>query len=152
MITAQIENYAECIEELKPLYEGHWAELAMDQDKVPLDPQYDTYLALDEAEQVLLATLREGGGIVGYFIGIVASGLHYKTCLTMTMDIFRVLPEHRNRELGGVKLFRCAEEEAKRLGVQRVVYASKTKKDASKLFEFLGCEKIETHYSKWIGD
>ena len=152
MITAQIESYTKCIEDIKPLYHDHWLELAMDQDRVPLDPQYETYLHLDTAGNILLATLREEGELAGYLIGLIAPGMHYKTCLVMTLDIFRVLPEYRNRELGGVKLFRCAEEEARRLGVKRMVYSSKVKQDASKLFEFLGCEKIETVYSKWIGD
>jgi GNAT superfamily N-acetyltransferase len=61
---------------------------------------------------MMLVTLREDGEIVGYFIGFVAPGLHYKTCLTLTMDIFYVLPEHRGSG-GGVILFKAVEKEAR---------------------------------------
>lgn len=151
-ITAQIENYTDCLDELRPMHHEHWLQLGPDRDKVPLDPQYDVYLQCDKDGKILLATLRENGELAGYFIGFVTPGLHYKTCLTLTMDIFWIREESRDKELGGVKLFRAAFEEAKRLGVQRIVCASKTHQDASRLFEFLKMEKIETHYSKWIGD
>jgi hypothetical protein len=67
------------------------------------------------------------------------------------MDIFWVCPQPK-RQWAGVKLFRCVEEEAKRRGVQRVFYGSKFHHDASILFKRLDCEKVETFYSKWIGD
>lgn len=152
MITAQIEQYDKCIDEMTGLYDEHWKALAPHQDKVPLDPDYEAYLELDRANMLLLATLREDGDLVGYFLGLVTTGLHYQTCLTLTMDIFWLTPASRDKELGAVKLFRAVETEARRRGVQRVVYASKVSNDASRLFEFLKCTKIETHYSKWIGD
>lgn len=150
MITAQVENYTECLEEMKPLYPAHWEALALNKDKVPLDPQYHIYLARDALGEVLLVTLRDKGTLVGYFIGFIAPGLHYKTCLTLTMDIFWTEEGSRN-QFGGVKLFRAVEKEAKRRGVQRIFYGSKLHKDASRLFKFLKCEKVEVTYTKWIG-
>lgn len=151
MITAQIEPFPPFLEEVKELLPKHWEELALNKDKVPLDPQYDIYLARDAAGQVLTATLRDTGRLVGYFVGFIAPGLHYKTCLTLTMDIFWTHPDVRGG-FGGVKLFRAVEKEAKRRGVDRIFYGSKLHKDASRLFEFLKFEPVETYYSKWIGD
>jgi GNAT superfamily N-acetyltransferase len=151
MITAQVEQYADCLPELMACYDLHWEELALNKDKVPLDPQYDVYAARDDAGQILFVTLRESGRLVGYFIGFIAPGLHYKTCLTLTMDIFWTHPDVRGG-FSGVKLFRLVEKEAKRRGVHRMFYGSKLHKDSSRLFEFLKMEPVEIYYSKWIGE
>lgn len=151
MITAQIEPFGPFLEEVQDLLPKHWEELALNKDKVPLDPQYETYILRDNAGQVLTATLRDSGRLVGYFVGFVAPGLHYQTCLTLTMDIFWTHPDIRGG-FAGVKLFRIVEKEAKRRGVDRIFYGSKLHKDASRLFEFLKMEPVEVYYSKWIGD
>lgn len=150
MLTAQVESLTDRLEEMKPLFPAHWEELALNKDKVPLDPQYDEYLRRDAAGSVLFVTLRRDGELKGYFVGFVAPGLHYKTCLTLTMDIFWTAPEVRDGS-AGVRLFRVVEQEARRRGVQRIFYGSKNHKDASRLFKVLGCEPVETYHSKWIG-
>lgn len=151
MITAQVEPYMDCLPELMACYDQHWEELALNKDKVPLAPQYDVYEARDDAGQLLLVTLRDTGRLVGYFIGFIAPGLHYKTCLTLTMDIFWTHPDVRGG-FAGVKLFRAVEKDARRRGVHRIFYGSKMHKDASRLFEFLKMEPVEMYYTKWIGD
>lgn len=151
MITAQVEPYMDCLPELMACYDHHWEELALNKDKVPLAPQYDVYEARDDAGQLMLVTLREAGRLVGYFIGFIAPGLHYKTCLTLTMDIFWTHPDVRGG-FAGVKLFRAVEKDARRRGVHRIFYGSKMHKDASRLFEFLKMEPVEMYYTKWIGD
>lgn len=150
MLTAQVEPLTPLLDELKPFFPRHWEELALNQKQVPLDPQYDVYLAKDAASEITLVTLRKDGAIVGYFIGFVGPGLHYKTCLTLTMDIFYVLPEHRGEGAGFV-LFKAVEAEARRRGVQRMFVGSKLHKDASWLFERLGYEEVERFYCLWMG-
>lgn len=151
MITAQVESLTDTLEEMKPLFPAHWEELALNKDKVPLDPQYDTYLIRDARGEVLFVTLRTDGELTGYFVGFVAPGLHYKTCLTLTMDIFWTCHAIR----GGtapLRLFRAVEKEARRRGVDRIFYGSKLHRDASRLFAAMRMEPVETYYTKWIGD
>jgi GNAT superfamily N-acetyltransferase len=150
MLTAHVESLSERLDELKSFFPMHWEELALNQKQVPLDPQYGIYLDRDEAGQVMLVTLRCHGDLVGYFVGFVAPGLHYATCLTLTMDIFYVLPEFRGAG-GGFVLFKVVEAEAKRRGVKRMFVGSKMHKDASWLFQKLGYEPVETYYSLWMG-
>lgn len=150
-VTAQVESLTEHLGALKEMFPEHWEALALNKDKVPLDPQYDIYLQRDALGQVIFVTLRGDGKIIGYFVGFVAPGLHYQTCLTLTMDIFWVRPEHRNGR-AGIKLFREVEREARRRGVQRWFAGSKVHADASVLFERLGFEKVEIYYSKWLGE
>lgn len=149
MITWQVEPFEPFLEEAKVVFPAHWDELALDKDKVPLDPQYDVYLQRHRQGQVLLIVGRSAGKLAGYFVGFVVPGLHYKTCLTLTMDIFYVLPEFRGRE--GLRLFKAVEAEARRRGVQRMFVGSKLHKDASYLFEKLGYIEVEKYYSVWLG-
>lgn len=150
MLTAQVEDFVPFLEEVKPLLQGHWEELALNKDKVPLDPQYEQYLKYDAEGKILVVTLRDAGALVGYFVGLIAPGFHYKTCLTYTMDIFYVKPDARGNK-GGQIMVTFLENELKRRGVQRTLMGTKCHKDAGWLFEKLGYEKVEVYYSKWLG-
>lgn len=150
MLTAAPEAFPPFLEEVKPLLPAHYLELALDQDKVPLSPQYDVYLERDARGEVLCVAMRSEGELVGYFVGFVVPGLHYSTCLTLTLDIFWLRPEHRGK-MGGTILFKAVEAEAKRRGVQRMFVGSKAHLPADWLFEKLGYTKTETHFSVWLG-
>lgn len=147
MITIQVESLTDVLEELKPVFPSHWEELALDKDHVPLDPMYEIYLERDANGQVMFIAVRDNGALAGYFVGFVAPGLHYKTCLTLTLDIFYVIPEHRGNGTG-YHLFKEVEKECRRRGIQRMIVGSKLHKDASWLFEKLGYIEIERYYSK----
>lgn len=151
MLTVAIESLTEGLEEIKALLPIHWQELALNKDKVPLDPQYEEYKKRDSLGMVIYATLRERGELRGYFVGFVAPGLHYRTCLTCHMDIFYVHPEHRNGR-GGYKLYKEVEKELKRRGVARIFVGFKIHMpDAKRLYEMLGYEPCEETYTKYIG-
>lgn len=151
MITAHLESFTERLPELQPLLPLHYKELALNQDTVPLAPQYEVYIEREKQGGLIFVTLREAGELIGYFIGFIAPGLHYKTCLTCTMDIFYVHPDRRGGS-AGVKLFKFVEAELTRRGVQRWFVGSKCHMDASWLFERLGFERVEVYYSKMLGD
>ena len=151
MISIQTEKLSDILDEMKIVFPLHWEELALNKDQVPLDPQYDIYLEREKRNEVLVVTVRQEGELIGYFVGFIAPGLHYKTCLTCTMDIFYIHPDYRGSDLG-FKLFNYVERELKVLGVQRWFMGSKMHKDASFLFEKIGAEPVETYYSKWLGE
>lgn len=152
MLTCHVDSFEQMLPELKELLPGHYEELALNKDKVPLSPQYGVYIERERRGELLFVTMREAGRIVGYFIGFIAPGLHYSTCLTCTMDIFYVHPDKRGSGLPGVRLFRFVEKELRRRGVDRWFVGSKCKADASALFKFLEFEQVEIYYSKWLGD
>lgn len=152
MITVQLESFEERLEELKVLLPEHYKELAMDQDKVPLSPSYNTYIGSERDGQLIFMTLRENGIMLGYFIGFISMGLHYNTCLTCKMDIFYIHPSVRGAGLPGLKLFRAVEKELRRRGVQQWFVGCKIKADASALFKRLRFKPVEVYHAKWIGD
>lgn len=151
MLTAQVESLTARLEELKPLFPLHWEELALNKDKVPLDPQYDIYLQRDARGEVTFVTLRDAGELVGYFVGFVAPGLHYRTCLTCIMDIMYLRKDKRGGR-GGLILLNAVKAELKRRGVQRWFVGTKAHMDIGPLFKRMGFEHVETTYSAWIGD
>lgn len=151
MITYHVESFEERLEELQTLLPMHYKELALNQDHVPLSPQYHVYIERERTGGLLFVTLRDAGELVGYFIGFIAPGLHYSTCLTCTMDIFYVRADKRAGS-AGVRMFRFVEDALRKRGVQRWFMGSKIHADASALFKRIGAAPVETYYSKWLGE
>ena len=58
------------LDELKQHLPDHWKELALDQDKVALDPSYEEYDILEKSDKLLFVTVREDGRMMGYFVGL----------------------------------------------------------------------------------
>lgn len=151
MITAQRENFVDGFLDFYPMIHGHWEELAWNKDKVPLEPCWEIYVSRETQGELLYVTLRKDGELIGYFLAFIAPGLHYRTCLTATMDIFYVHPEHRGGT-AALRLFRQVLREMRDLKVQRAIMGSKLHKDSGRLFKALGFEPVETYYHKWLGD
>lgn len=153
MITAQVEPYVECLRELVALYPQHWEMLALDKGRpeAALDPMWEVYAERDAAGHVLLITLRERGNLIGYFLGFVAPGLHYRRCLTYHMDIFYVVPSARGR-FGGKRLLRTLKEECRRRGVKRIFVAEKLHQPCGRLFAAMGFVPVEITHSLWLED
>jgi len=151
MITYHVESFEERLCELKRLLPLHYEELALNKDKVPLSPQYDVYIQRERNGELLFVTARDAGELVGYFIGFIAPGLHYSTCLTCIMDIFYIAPGHRGSNAGW-ELFQFVRKENKRRGVQRWFMGAKVHFDCSFLFEKLGAELVEKTYSLMLED
>lgn len=149
MITTHIESFTERLPELEPLLPLHYEELALDKGSVPLDPDFDIYRAKEAQGGLLFVTLRKQGELVGYFIGFIAPGLHYRTCLTCQMDIFYVHPDHRGVG-AGAQLFQAVERELRRRKVQRWYVGGKAHSDVTWLFERLGFAPADVYYSKML--
>lgn len=147
MITAQIESFTERLEELMPLLPVHWKKLALNQDTVPLDPQFDIYIQREALGQLLFITLRDAGKMVGYWIAFIAPGLHYKTCLTATMDIWNVLPEYE-RTRAPLILMNEVEKAYKKRGVMRSFAGEKLVRPCGKIYEKYGYAPVERTFSK----
>ena len=160
MITAHVERLHDNLDELKVHFVHHWKELAQNQDRAPLDPQYEVYLEREAHGHVLCVTLRDAGAVVAYFVGFTMPGLHYRQTLQLQMDIFWLHPDYREDDsltqleahMLALQLFEAVREEAKRRGVKRWFCGSKVHFDASKVFAELGMVEVERYYSQWIGE
>jgi L-amino acid N-acyltransferase YncA len=156
MITIQEEEYPAFVQEARPLFPAHWAELALDKDEVPLDPNYDEYLQRYQAGQCLIVTAREDGTLAGYSVNFVAPGLHYRTCLTLTTDIYWVRPDARGARMG-LEMFDRVHELAYARGVKRIFAGVKEHFSAAWMFERMEWRgrkyrKVESYYALWMGE
>ncbi len=153
MISAQIESFAQCAGELANLFPGHWEELALFKDRMPLSPQWQEYVRRERDGILFLATVRWDGAIVGYYTAQVAPGFHYSTTLTGTHDLVYVVPEARDKGLA-LPLFRCVQRELKRRGVRLWFSGYKVHNPLGmpRLLDALGFTPSDTYCAKWIGN
>ena len=151
MLTTQVEVLADTLEEIKPLLVEHYEKLALNQDKVPMAPQWPVYFEKERNGELSLVTLRADGRMVGYWLNFVGPGLHYQGCLTAIMDVWNIHPDH----IGGtapLRLGRAVKAELERRGVQRWFAGEKLHTPCGRLFKALGMEMVERTYSSWLGD
>ena len=88
MIEYKEETFDQVINEIKPLLENHYEEIALDRDVIKLNPDYETYKKCCDSGLMKIITARDDGKLVGYLIAIIKYHLHYKDSLTAIDDIF----------------------------------------------------------------
>jgi GNAT superfamily N-acetyltransferase len=95
--------------ECQSLIEMHWDEIALNQEKIKLNPDWEAYHNLEVQDKLKIFTAREDGLLVGYFVVIVATNIHYKDHLFASNDIIYLHPDYR-KGMTGVKLIKFAEK------------------------------------------
>lgn len=139
----------EFLEELKPLFPAHYAELCVTKD-FPLDPDYEAYERMSKAGLLRCIVCRVDGALAGYIIFTITPHLHYRTCKTAFEDIYYISPEYRKGRIG-IKLFQYAEKVLKeQCGVNRIIMHTKVHLDNSRLFEYLGYKHTDKVYTKLL--
>lgn len=146
-----IETMDEVLDDMAPLWDLHWEEIALDRQKVPLNPDIDTFRTLEDAGLLLIVTARDEGKLIGYHVTIVRPHLHYKHSLTGYADMYFMHPHYR-QGMTGVRLFKFVEQVLRDMGVDRIYQGTKLHKDMGRLFERLGYKETERLFVKWIGD
>ena len=99
------------------LFKQHWKEIALNQDKIALDPDWQRYYDMDMADILNVLTVRSKGALVGYMFVLVAPHLHYCSSLWAITDIFRIDPAYRSG-WAGIRLFKEMEKHLKLRGVK----------------------------------
>jgi len=150
MIEYKEETFDQVIDEIKPLLEDHWEEIALNKEVIKLNPNYEMYEKLCNSGVMRIVTARDDGKLIGYCICIIAYNLHYKDSLTATNDIFFISKDYRKGSTG-VKLFIKNEEILKSYGVQRLIMNTKVHQDVGAIFERLGYKQTERVFGKLIG-
>jgi len=146
-----VETLGECLDEMKPLLEKHWEEIALHKDKIELNPDYDKYQEMEDAGTLHIVTARIGGRLVGYFISFIMLHPHYKDHSFAVNDILFVDMSYR-RTTVGVGMFKYAENKLKEMGVSVIMVSMKTHAPFDQLCESLGYDNVERNYSKYIGE
>jgi|HubBroStandDraft_6_1064221.scaffolds.fasta_scaffold06262_5 ribosomal protein S18 acetylase RimI-like enzyme len=101
VITYAREDYAEIIDELRPLLPIHWAEISQRKD-IPLDPDFDFYERANRAGVLWAYSARVGPAreLAGYCIMTYsARHAHYDHAWAKD-DTLWIHPDHRNLGFG----------------------------------------------------
>lgn len=137
--------------EMQSLLELHWELIALNKDKIKLNPNWAEYVNLDEAGILKLFTARQNGNLVGYFAVTVSTSMHYQDHKFAINDVVFIHPDHRNGS-AGYKLIKYAEEQLTQMGVSLMIINTKIHQPFDKLLERMGFKQIERIYSKYIGE
>ena len=110
MIEYKQEFLCTCLDDFKPMLEEHWKEVALHQDSIKLDPDYDQYYRLEEEGALRCFTARDDEGTpIGYVVFFLRPHMHYKDTLWAYMDILYVDPNHRGAKVP-INLIKFAEQ------------------------------------------
>lgn len=153
-ITLQWERITGLAKEIAPLFRQHWQEIAIFQDEISLDPNWDLYFQFDIAGLLHVLTVRADGVLVGYAFLLLTPHLHYASTLYAHFDMFWLKPAFRRGWLG-IKMLKEAERRARELKAT-VIHAQiklhflKERGTLARLFDRLGYTAVETNYSKLL--
>lgn len=146
----QQEFIDDIYEDCQPLIAQHWEEIALNQDKIKLNPNWDAYRSLEGIGAFRIFTARDDGKLVGYFAVFVEPNLHYQDHLFARNDVLFLHEDYR-KGFCGVKLIRFAEKCLKDDGVSVLAINTKAHKDFSSVLNWMGFDKTETVHTKYIG-
>lgn len=144
-LSYQVETLADVRQDILPLIDRHYEEIAQFKDLQKLDPDWDSYAALARGGNLWVLTVRDDGRLVGYMVMVIARARHYKTLLMASEDIHYLLPEYR-KGLAGYRMIAKTVAAMKARGVHLTTLRTKAAKSHATLFERLDGELSDLVY------
>jgi len=139
----QVEN------DILVLIDLHYKEIALNQSKVKLNPDWDVYRSLEEQGKLKIFTARDEETLVGYFVVVVGVNMHYKDHTFACNDIIFMHKDYR-KGFAGIKLIKFAKKCLTEDGVSVLTINTKVHQPFDKLLERLGFNLIERVYSSYL--
>ena len=100
-IHLDICQFHEIMSDMQAMIKDHFAETGYDNDSMKLDPDYETYFAIEEAACLICTAARKDDGeLIGYSIDILQPSLHHKGYVQAVNDVLYVKPEYSGSILG----------------------------------------------------
>jgi GNAT superfamily N-acetyltransferase len=142
--TITMENGADNLQEIIPLYNAHHNEMRENLRKNGLDikpynPWYSEYEKGWRGGWLLNFVARHEGKAVGYTNIYVTTDMNNQELIAQENNLF-VLPEHRKGI--GRKLFKFAIEEVRNRGAKRLVMSAATDPRIVKLWKRMGAKEV----------
>lgn len=149
--SVQLERWRDIAEEIKPLARQQWEEIALDQEEIPYNPDFEMYAMMDAAGALQISTVRADAALAGYYINVLRRHPHYQDKLFGFIDVFYLLPGYRQGTVG-LRLFMFMEDAMRLAGAVELVSISKTHAPVDQLFRRLGWRETGTTYTKLLRD
>lgn len=131
-------------DEMLPLLLKHYKEIAHFQD-IPLDPDYDTYIKMEEIDLVRCYTARDNGELVGYAVYFVKANIKYRSSKQATQDVLYIDPNKRGF---GHRFILWCDRQLKEEGVQVVYHHTKLEHNFGPMLERQGYQLIDLIFGK----
>ena len=142
-----LENLVSVRREIEPLLKEHYDEIALNKDKIKLNPDWASYARLDNLNALRVYTARKDKVLQGYFVVIVSKSLHYQDHLFANNDVI-FLNKTARKGATGLKLIKFASDSLKAEGITKLHVNTKNHQPFGVILERQGFEAIETVYSK----
>lgn len=137
-------------QEIFPLWQRHWSDLALNRDSITLDPDWERYGAIDREGLLHLLTVRCESKLVGYWMAILFPHLHYKSAGLMAhTDAYYLLPEFRLAN-AGIKMVSAMEKSMRERGITKWYNSFKLHQDKQVFFRALGFEMTDMVCTKLL--
>ena len=95
MITIDREKWADCFDELLPMFQQVFELVEAEITGLPLDFDHDTYNELDSNDLLHCLVMRDGGIAIGFHLVVISAMPRHKGHNQAHTDAIFVLPEHR---------------------------------------------------------
>jgi hypothetical protein len=140
------ESFTNVRNEIKPLLDEHYKEIALHKDEIKLNPDWRGYARLADSGALRVYTARDEGKLVGYFVVIISRSLHYMDHLFANNDIIFIKKGHR-KGTAGIKLIKYAVDSLKDEGIKLVNINTKMHQSFGPVLERLEFAHVESVYS-----
>lgn len=146
--TYQLEAYVSIKNEIKPLLEQHWEEIALNKEHIKLNPDWKEYTRLDSIGALRCYTARnDKNKLIGYFVVIISKSLHYSDHLFAHNDVI-FLTKTARKGTTGYKLIKYATERIQAEGITLMVVNTKLHQPFDALLKRLDYNHSENIYTK----
>lgn len=147
---AEEKLFPNLINEMLPLLERHWQEVALCDAFGPVDIAEDAYRRAEEGGMLRIYTARrDDNALVGYAAYFVLPNLHYRSKPVAESDVFFLVPEER-QGLAGLRLLQFADKALTAENVAVIINRVKVSHDCGRLFERMGYKHHEKLYLKVV--
>jgi GNAT superfamily N-acetyltransferase len=136
-------------DDILSLLDLHYKEIALNQDKIKLNPDWDVYSELEQQGKLKIFTARDNDTLVGYFVVVVGVNMHYKDHTFACNDIIYLHKDYR-KGFAGIKLIKFAKKCLTEDGVSVLAINTKVHQPFDRVLERLGFNLIERVYSSYL--
>ena len=124
-------------------------KISSNENKIKLDPDWDVYRALEDQGKLKIFTARDGKNLVGYFVAVVSTNLHYKDHTFASNDLVFLHKDYR-KGFAGIKLIKFAKKCLTDDGVSVLTMNTRVHQPFDRLLDRLGFNLIERVYSSYL--
>lgn len=134
---------------LSHMFIEHREEVTTNKELMILNPDMDTYYALEEQGRLIVLCVYKEGEVIGYSVNMIQPHLHYKDLVYSSNDLLFVSKEYRNSKVG-LQLIKDTEAVCKAKGSQFHLWHAKENTTLAELLPRMGYSIQDIMFSKEI--